>query len=61
MSITAEVRKIGRRITVYPLEGRWKASFFSLPPHPKLDLEEGQLVQIIVPHGGQGAEWAPVD
>ena len=60
MSTTAEVKQLGRRITVQPLEGKWKASFFTLPPHPTLDLEEGQLVQIIVPVGGQGAEWAPV-
>jgi hypothetical protein len=60
-SITARVGEIGRRITVYPTEGPWKASFFSLPPHPTRELEKGELVQIIVPTGGQGAEWAPVE
>lgn len=61
MSITAEVGQISNTsVAVYPLEGKWKASVFHLPPHPELTLEKGQLVQITVPTGGMGASWAPV-
>lgn len=61
MSIAAEVRKISdTSVEVCPLEGKWKASVFHLPPHPRLTLEEGQLVNIIVQTGGQFVDWASV-
>jgi hypothetical protein len=60
-TITAEVREISdTQVAVYPLDGKWKASVFHLPPHPQLTLEEGQLVNIIVHTGGQFVDWAPV-
>lgn len=60
--IKARVEEVrSETVIVRPLKGMWKASVFTLPKHPNLELKKGHFVNIIVPTGGQFVEWAPVE